>query len=58
MFTQVDRALLDLGKIKVHPLKVGKDGLPGVLEGIELLRANKVSGAELVCNVAETPWSR
>jgi NADPH:quinone reductase-like Zn-dependent oxidoreductase len=54
-FTQVAQTLLDLGKIKVHPPKVGKDGLRGVLEGIELLRTNKVSGAKLVYNVAETP---
>jgi NADPH:quinone reductase-like Zn-dependent oxidoreductase len=54
-FTQVAQALLDLGKIKVHPPKVGKDGLRGVLEGIELLRTNQVSGAKLVYNVAETP---
>ncbi|OJI98878.1 hypothetical protein ASPVEDRAFT_60099 [Aspergillus versicolor CBS 583.65] len=54
-FTQVAQALLDLGKVKVHPPKVGKDGLRGVLEGVELLRTNKVSGAKLVYNVAETP---
>ncbi|KAL4983804.1 GroES-like protein [Aspergillus falconensis] len=54
-FTQEAQALLDLGKINVHPPKVGKDGLRGVLEGLELLRTNKVSGAKLVYNIAETP---
>ncbi|PWY91655.1 GroES-like protein [Aspergillus sclerotioniger CBS 115572] len=53
-FTQVAQALLDQGKIKVHPPKVRKDGLRGVLEGIDLLRANKVSGAKLIYNVGET----
>ncbi|KAJ5112738.1 hypothetical protein N7532_000783 [Penicillium argentinense] len=54
-FTQVAQALLDHSKIKVHPPKVGKDGLRGVLEGMELLKANKVSGAKLVYNIEETP---
>ncbi|KAF3387451.1 Protein TOXD [Penicillium rolfsii] len=42
-------------KIKVHPTKVGKDGLKGVLEGLQLMRENKVSGVKLVYNVSETP---
>lgn len=54
-FTQVAQTLLDQGKIKVHPPKVGKDGLRGVLDGMELLRADKVSGAKLVYNIEETP---
>ncbi|KAL3486431.1 chaperonin 10-like protein [Aspergillus germanicus] len=54
-FTQVAQDLLDQGNIKVHPPRVGKDGLRGVLEGIELLRTNKVSGEKLVYNVEETP---
>jgi hypothetical protein len=52
---QVAQTLLDQGKIKVHPPKVGKDGLRGVLDGMELLRADKVSGAKLVYNIEETP---
>lgn len=43
-FTQVAQTHLDQDKVKVHPPKVGKDGLRGVLEGMELLRADKVSG--------------
>ncbi|KAL2838986.1 GroES-like protein [Aspergillus pseudoustus] len=54
-FTQVAQALFDQGKIKVHPPRIGKDGLRGALEGLELLRTNQVSGAKLVYNVAETP---
>jgi len=54
-FFAVVEPLLAQGKIKVHPPKVGKDGLKGVLEGLELLKANKVSGEKLVYNVAETP---
>ncbi|KAB8264194.1 chaperonin 10-like protein [Aspergillus pseudonomiae] len=44
-----------LGKIKVHPPKVGKEGLMGILAGLELLKTGKVSGVKLVYNVSETP---
>ncbi|KAJ5124463.1 uncharacterized protein N7515_008288 [Penicillium bovifimosum] len=47
--------LLTQGKIKVHPLKVGQDGFKGVIEGLKLLKENKVSGEKLVYNVSETP---
>jgi NADPH:quinone reductase-like Zn-dependent oxidoreductase len=40
-------ALLQAGKVKVHRPRVGK-GLGGVLEGLQLLRENKVSGEKLV----------
>jgi NADPH:quinone reductase-like Zn-dependent oxidoreductase len=43
------------GKVKVHPLSVGKDGLKGVLEGLDLMRKDQVSGKKLVYNVSETP---
>lgn len=39
--------LLQAGKVKVHRLRVGK-GLEGILEGLELLRENKISGEKLV----------
>jgi hypothetical protein len=39
--------ILEQGKLKVHPPKVGK-GLEGVLEGLDLLRKDKVSGQKLV----------
>ncbi|KAB8238569.1 zinc-binding alcohol dehydrogenase family protein [Aspergillus alliaceus] len=47
--------LLSDGKIKVHPPKVSPGGLQGVLEGLKLLKEDKVSGEKLVYNVAETP---
>ncbi|KAJ5115185.1 Polyketide synthase enoylreductase [Penicillium alfredii] len=55
MFGSIAVPLLAQGKIKVHPPKVGKDGLKGVLEGLDLLKQDKVSGEKLVYNVAETP---
>ncbi|KAJ5584599.1 Polyketide synthase enoylreductase [Penicillium hispanicum] len=55
MFIAIAEALLAQGKIKVHPPKVGGDGLQGVLEGLQLLKAGKVSGEKLIYNVEETP---
>ena len=54
-FWPVVRKLLADGKIKVHPYVVGKDGLKGVIEGLDLLRREQVSGLKLVYNIAETP---
>lgn len=54
-FIAIAQSLLEQGKIKVHPPKVGKDGLKGVLDGLQLLKADKVSGEKLVYNVEETP---
>ncbi|KAJ5613398.1 Polyketide synthase enoylreductase [Penicillium lagena] len=54
-FLAIAGPLLAQGKIKVHPPKVGIDGLKGVIDGLRLLKANKVSGEKLVYNVAETP---
>ncbi|OJJ42535.1 hypothetical protein ASPZODRAFT_137171 [Penicilliopsis zonata CBS 506.65] len=42
------------GKIKPHPPQVNPGGLQGVLEGLELLKTDKVSGQKLVYNVADT----
>ncbi|KAK9481917.1 chaperonin 10-like protein [Lipomyces starkeyi] len=50
----VSKLLLD-NKIKAHKQSVGKEGLKGVLEGLQLLRENKVSGEKLVYHVGETP---
>lgn len=47
--------LLTDGKIKMHPYVVGKDGLKGVIDGLDLLRRQQVSGQKPVYNVAETP---
>ncbi|KAJ6118232.1 hypothetical protein N7471_013699 [Penicillium samsonianum] len=54
-FIAISESLLAQGKIKAHPSKVGKNGLKGVLEGLQLLKEDKVSGEKLVYNVAETP---
>ncbi|KAJ5290069.1 uncharacterized protein N7443_010322 [Penicillium atrosanguineum] len=54
-FNPIAQSLLASGKVKVHPPKVGKNGLQGVPEGLELLKADKVSGEKLVFNVEETP---
>ncbi|GAD97953.1 zinc-binding oxidoreductase ToxD, putative [Paecilomyces variotii No. 5] len=43
------------GKVEAHPPKVNPGGLKGVLDGLNLLRENKVSGKKLVYNVDETP---
>ncbi|KAK9489712.1 chaperonin 10-like protein [Lipomyces doorenjongii] len=50
----VSKLLLD-GKIKAHKQRVCKEGLKGVLEGLQLMRENKVSGEKLVYRVGETP---
>jgi NADPH:quinone reductase-like Zn-dependent oxidoreductase len=54
-FCELAEQLLAAGKIKVHTVKVNPDGLKGVLEGLQLLKADKVSGEKLVYNIAETP---
>jgi NADPH:quinone reductase-like Zn-dependent oxidoreductase len=55
MFFPIAETLLAQGKVKVHPPTVGKEGLKGVLEGLELLKNDKVSGEKLVYNVEDTP---
>lgn len=54
-FIPIAELLLEQGKIKVHRPRVGKDGLKGVLNGLELLKTGQVSGEKLVYNVADTP---
>ncbi|RAH70537.1 zinc-binding alcohol dehydrogenase family protein [Aspergillus aculeatinus CBS 121060] len=54
-FWETATQLLAEGKIKVHRPKVGARGLEGVMEGLELLKQDKVSGEKLVYNVEETP---
>ncbi|OQE37283.1 hypothetical protein PENCOP_c010G03534 [Penicillium coprophilum] len=54
-FISIAEDLLAQGKIKVHPPRVGKHGLKGVIEGLKLLKEDKVSGEKLVYNVSETP---
>lgn len=47
--------LLASGQLKVHPPAVHPGGLKGVLDGLQLMREDKVSGQKLVYKVAETP---
>ncbi|PYH85369.1 oxidoreductase [Aspergillus uvarum CBS 121591] len=54
-FWETATQLLAEGKVKVHRPKVGARGLEGVMEGLELLKQDKVSGEKLVYNVEETP---
>lgn len=49
-FWDLSYTLLEAGKVKVHRPQVGK-GLQGVLEGLNLLKENKVSGKKLVYTV-------
>lgn len=53
-FWEMSAGFLKDGKIKVHPIQVNKGGLNGILEGFELMKADKVSGQKLVYNVADT----
>lgn len=40
--------LLDEGKLKTHPIRLGSGGLDGVFEGLELLRKKQISGQKLI----------
>ncbi|KAJ5925523.1 Protein TOXD [Penicillium verhagenii] len=53
-FIPIVETILAEGKIKVHPPNVGKGGLRGVLEGLDALKNDKVSGEKLVYNVEDT----
>lgn len=55
MFWGMAEKLLGEGKFKVHPPSVRKGGLKGVLEGLQEMREEKVSGQKLVYKVSETP---
>ncbi|OKL64423.1 Protein TOXD [Talaromyces atroroseus] len=54
MFWAIAEQLLAAGKIKVHTPKVNPGGLKGVLEGMKLMKEDKVSGEKLVYNVGDT----
>ena len=43
------------GKVKVHPVKVGADGLKGALQGMADMKEGKYSGEKLVYRIADTP---
>jgi hypothetical protein len=44
------------GKWQAHRQKVGKRGLLGVLDGMQMMRQGLVSGEKLVYRVDETEW--
>ncbi|KAJ5827401.1 Protein TOXD [Penicillium robsamsonii] len=52
MFWSIAERLLADGKVKVHTPKVNPGGLNGVIDGLQLLRDNKVSGEKLVYNLS------
>jgi NADPH:quinone reductase-like Zn-dependent oxidoreductase len=54
-FITIAEKLIADGKVTPHPPQIGKDGLKGVLEGLQLMREGKVSGKKLVYRVDETP---
>ncbi|MCJ1355642.1 MAG: hypothetical protein MMC33_005634 [Icmadophila ericetorum] len=53
-FWGIAEKLLGEGNVKVHPYEVRAGGLQGTIEGMGLLRENKVSGKKLVYKVDET----
>lgn len=57
-FWQITQGLLATGKLKPHPINLGKEGLVGVFEGMQQSRLGKVSGEKLVYRVDETPGLR
>ena len=46
--TEQVQGLLDAGKVDVHPVRVMGGGWQGVLEGVDLVRRQTVSGQKLV----------
>ena len=54
MFWQLSERLVHDGKLKPHPVKVGKDGLVGVFGGLQQMKEGRVSGVKLVYRVKET----
>ncbi|EME39838.1 hypothetical protein DOTSEDRAFT_74666 [Dothistroma septosporum NZE10] len=54
-FFGMTEKLLEQGKLKTHPGKIGAKGLEGVLQGLKDLKEDKVSGNKLVYRVKETP---
>ncbi|KAI9369693.1 chaperonin 10-like protein [Aspergillus egyptiacus] len=53
--TAIAEKLLAEGKVKVHRPKVCPGGLKGVMDGLKLMKEDKVSGEKLVYRIAETP---
>ena len=41
--------LLDEGKLKPHPMRAAESGFEGILQGLDILRTQAISGQKLVC---------
>ncbi|KAH8810644.1 putative alcohol dehydrogenase [Xylogone sp. PMI_703] len=54
-FTALTEKLLAEGKLIPHPVKLGRGGLGGLLDGLEAMRNGQVSGEKLVYRVTDTP---
>ncbi|KAI8822609.1 uncharacterized protein EV422DRAFT_524705 [Fimicolochytrium jonesii] len=54
-FWEISEKLLAGGKLKPHPLEVKEKGLKGIIDGLDLLRKDKVSGKKLAYRIADTP---
>jgi hypothetical protein len=50
-FWELATKLLASQQLTVHPVKTGKGGLEGVLDGMNQLKEGKVSGVKLVYRV-------
>lgn len=53
IFFDLAQKLLAGEKFRLHQVNVGNGGLHGVLEGLDLLRAGKVSREKLVFRVSD-----
>jgi NADPH:quinone reductase-like Zn-dependent oxidoreductase len=54
MFFHLAEELFAAGKFRPHRATVGKGGLHGILDGLQLMREGKVSGTKLVYRVEDT----
>ena len=54
-FFGITEQLLQEGKLRTHPEKIGPKGLEGALQGMEDMKNDKVSGTKLVYRVKDTP---
>jgi NADPH:quinone reductase-like Zn-dependent oxidoreductase len=54
MFLKLVSGLIAEGKVTPHPATVGKNGLNGILDALQLMREDKVRGTKLVFRVADT----
>ena len=55
MFWELTEKLVSSGQLKPHPVRLGKDGLVGVFDGLQQGRDGKISAAKLVYRISDTP---